>query len=231
MHAARAPLIKPVDCAIFLCLCDKQSPRAIRSSPVSEARSRSAAVIFDRGLPAPPQPWPPSLPQILDASRNALIRLDVLLSMGTFSLAFGTAGAAFLGMNLPTGWEEHPQAFYIVAASCTCLSAGVFVGLYRSFRLHFDSDHSFGWEDMLGSPAAMAAAPQQQQAPLPQGRGGGGGAGTWNGGGGAGGGGGGGGGGGAGMSAAGGLVGGGAAGGAAAASMRSRQQGQQHQQQ
>lgn len=94
---------------------------------------------------------PPGHTQILDASRNALIRLDVMLSMGTFSLSFGTAGAAFMGMNLPTGWESNPNAFAAVVAGCSFLSAGVFTGLYRSFRLHFDSDHSFHWEDYLGA--------------------------------------------------------------------------------
>ncbi|XP_035671086.1 LOW QUALITY PROTEIN: magnesium transporter MRS2 homolog, mitochondrial-like [Branchiostoma floridae] len=50
----------------------------------------------------------------LDSHRNVMMRLNVQLTMGTFSIAlFGMLGTAF-GMNLLSSFEEDPKAFWIV---------------------------------------------------------------------------------------------------------------------
>ncbi|XP_078660143.1 magnesium transporter MRS2 homolog, mitochondrial-like [Branchiostoma floridae x Branchiostoma belcheri] len=50
----------------------------------------------------------------LDSHRNVMMRLNVQLTMGTFSIAlFGMMGTAF-GMNLLSSLEEDPKAFWII---------------------------------------------------------------------------------------------------------------------
>ncbi|XP_060778069.1 magnesium transporter MRS2 homolog, mitochondrial [Neoarius graeffei] len=50
----------------------------------------------------------------LDSHRNVMMRLNLQLTMGTFSLSlFGLIGVAF-GMNLMSSFEEDPRAFWLV---------------------------------------------------------------------------------------------------------------------
>ncbi|XP_053570771.1 magnesium transporter MRS2 homolog, mitochondrial [Bombina bombina] len=50
----------------------------------------------------------------LDSHRNVMMRLNLQLTMGTFSLSlFGLIGVAF-GMNLESSFEENPQVFWLV---------------------------------------------------------------------------------------------------------------------
>uniref|UniRef100_A0A8C5H0G1 Magnesium transporter n=1 Tax=Gouania willdenowi TaxID=441366 RepID=A0A8C5H0G1_GOUWI len=50
----------------------------------------------------------------LDSHRNVMMRLNLQLTMGSFSLTlFGLIGVAF-GMNLTTAFEEDPRAFWLV---------------------------------------------------------------------------------------------------------------------
>ncbi|KAG8430171.1 hypothetical protein GDO86_018321, partial [Hymenochirus boettgeri] len=50
----------------------------------------------------------------LDSHRNVMMRLNLQLTMGTFSLSlFGLIGVAF-GMNLESSFEEDPQVFWLV---------------------------------------------------------------------------------------------------------------------
>ncbi|XP_029958750.1 magnesium transporter MRS2 homolog, mitochondrial isoform X2 [Salarias fasciatus] len=50
----------------------------------------------------------------LDSHRNVMMRLNLQLTMGTFSLSlFGLIGVAF-GMNLTTAFEDDPRAFWLV---------------------------------------------------------------------------------------------------------------------
>ncbi|KAM4028536.1 magnesium transporter MRS2 homolog, mitochondrial [Anomaloglossus baeobatrachus] len=50
----------------------------------------------------------------LDSHRNVMMRLNLQLTMGTFSLSlFGLIGVAF-GMNLESTFEEDPQVFWFV---------------------------------------------------------------------------------------------------------------------
>uniref|UniRef100_A0A669E8E7 Magnesium transporter n=1 Tax=Oreochromis niloticus TaxID=8128 RepID=A0A669E8E7_ORENI len=50
----------------------------------------------------------------LDSHRNVMMRLNLQLTMGSFSLSlFGLIGVAF-GMNLTTAFEDDPRAFWLV---------------------------------------------------------------------------------------------------------------------
>lgn len=50
----------------------------------------------------------------LDSHRNVMMRLNLQLTMGTFSLSlFGLIGVAF-GMNLMSSFEEDPRVFWLV---------------------------------------------------------------------------------------------------------------------
>lgn len=50
----------------------------------------------------------------LDSHRNVMMRLNLQLTMGTFSLSlFGLIGVAF-GMNLQSSYEEDPRVFWLV---------------------------------------------------------------------------------------------------------------------
>ncbi|XP_023667775.1 magnesium transporter MRS2 homolog, mitochondrial [Paramormyrops kingsleyae] len=50
----------------------------------------------------------------LDSHRNVMMRLNLQLTMGTFSLSlFGLIGVAF-GMNLESSFEEDPRVFWLV---------------------------------------------------------------------------------------------------------------------
>lgn len=75
----------------------------------------------------------------MDASRNALIRIDVAINMATLSIACGGTIAAVFGMNLESGLETAPGAFLIAAAGVTCLATVTFFGLYGFARWRLSS--------------------------------------------------------------------------------------------
>ena len=68
----------------------------------------------------------------LDASRNALLRLDTLLTMGTLAVATGGAILAAFGMNLHTGWEEDTRVFGAACAAAGAITGVTFAGLWAS---------------------------------------------------------------------------------------------------
>ena len=63
----------------------------------------------------------------LDAYRNRMIRMNLYLTVGGISLAFGTAVAGFCGMNVPNGYEKVEGIFEFVVLS-SCLLGGGFLG-------------------------------------------------------------------------------------------------------
>lgn len=63
----------------------------------------------------------------LDAYRNRMIRMNLYLTVGGISLAFGTAVAGFFGMNVPNGYERVDGIFELVVLS-SCLLGGGFLG-------------------------------------------------------------------------------------------------------
>jgi magnesium transporter len=56
----------------------------------------------------------------LDLARNEMLKLEMLLTIGTFCAGIGAVIVGVFGMNLTSHAEDHPSAFYIV---CTALGA------------------------------------------------------------------------------------------------------------
>ncbi|CAM9320049.1 unnamed protein product [Choristocarpus tenellus] len=53
----------------------------------------------------------------LDVQRNRILRFELVLSVSAFTVALGALVTGVFGMNLLSGWEEHPGAFWTVTAS------------------------------------------------------------------------------------------------------------------
>lgn len=69
--------------------------------------------------------------------RNRIMRLEVLLQMGSLSLAVAAVTGGFFGMNLHSGLEEVPHMFWLVAGMTTSVSAlllSVFTSSVRTFH-------------------------------------------------------------------------------------------------
>ncbi|KAF7761411.1 hypothetical protein Agabi119p4_9403 [Agaricus bisporus var. burnettii] len=59
---------------------------------------------------------------ILDSNRNALLALDLKVSIATMGLGTGALVAGVFGMNLTSHLEEHPYAFYLMTGSSTAIA-------------------------------------------------------------------------------------------------------------
>ncbi|THU96005.1 Mg2+ transporter protein cora-like protein [Dendrothele bispora CBS 962.96] len=68
---------------------------------------------------------------ILDSNRNALLSLDLQMSIATFGVGSGALIAGIFGMNLTNHMESHPYAFYGMTGLCG-LSA--FIAVFAGFR-------------------------------------------------------------------------------------------------
>lgn len=55
----------------------------------------------------------------LDLTRNEMLKLEMLLTIGTFCAGIGAVIVGIFGMNLASHFEEHPSMFYVV---CTVLA-------------------------------------------------------------------------------------------------------------
>eukprot|EP00457_Paulinella_chromatophora_P002765 gb/GEZN01002770.1/.p1 GENE.gb/GEZN01002770.1/~~gb/GEZN01002770.1/.p1 ORF type:complete len:547 (+),score=82.23 gb/GEZN01002770.1/:18-1658(+) len=62
----------------------------------------------------------------LDSYRNKMIRIQVKLAQATTGLACGTIFTGMFGMNLLSGLENHPLAFYNASATAIALSLGMY---------------------------------------------------------------------------------------------------------
>lgn len=71
---------------------------------------------------------------ILDSNRNALLTLDLKISVITMGLGVGTLLAGLFGMNLTSHLEEDKYAFYIMSGLSVAF-AGIF-SIYAIRRLH-----------------------------------------------------------------------------------------------
>eukprot|EP00210_Caulerpa_lentillifera_P004414 g4211.t1 len=70
----------------------------------------------------------------MDSNRNRIIRINLTISIASFSLLLSTLPAGFFGMNLINGLETTPGVFSTVVYSClilTVLNYIVFYGYYR----------------------------------------------------------------------------------------------------
>ncbi|KAI0360344.1 cora-domain-containing protein [Trametes cingulata] len=73
---------------------------------------------------------------ILDSNRNALLALDLKVSILTMGIGIGTLVAGVFGMNLKSHFEEHEYAFYVMTATSIafCLGAA-WIGVHRLARI------------------------------------------------------------------------------------------------
>ncbi|KAG8993201.1 magnesium ion transporter, partial [Tulasnella sp. 427] len=62
---------------------------------------------------------------ILDSNRNALLALDLKISIATMGIGFGALVASFFGMNLTSHIEDHPYAFAGITTVAALCSVGI----------------------------------------------------------------------------------------------------------
>ncbi|KAI0690998.1 hypothetical protein C8T65DRAFT_670967 [Cerioporus squamosus] len=73
---------------------------------------------------------------ILDSNRNALLALDLKVSILTMGIGVGTLVAGVFGMNLRSHLEEHEFAFYAMTATAFAVSLGAaWIGVHRLSRI------------------------------------------------------------------------------------------------
>ncbi|KAM5541790.1 hypothetical protein V8D89_004519 [Ganoderma adspersum] len=73
---------------------------------------------------------------ILDANRNALLALDLKISILTMGIGIGTLVVGVFGMNLKSHFEEHEYAFYLMtAASFAAFLGAAWIATYRLAKL------------------------------------------------------------------------------------------------
>eukprot|EP01006_Ploeotia_vitrea_P006546 TRINITY_DN13702_c0_g1_i1.p1 TRINITY_DN13702_c0_g1~~TRINITY_DN13702_c0_g1_i1.p1 ORF type:complete len:314 (-),score=156.13 TRINITY_DN13702_c0_g1_i1:3-815(-) len=70
----------------------------------------------------------------LSNSRNRLLRLNVVMTMGTLGFAAGSMVAGIFGMNLTHGFEDHPTFFYMTTGVIFIMSSAIMATLYKSAR-------------------------------------------------------------------------------------------------
>lgn len=68
---------------------------------------------------------------VLDSQRNALLRLELRLTICGFSMGFAGLGASCFGMNLQSHLEHHPSAFYWALGSLCSVSGFALVACWR----------------------------------------------------------------------------------------------------
>lgn len=71
----------------------------------------------------------------LDAMRNRVLRLDIFLNLGAVSVGVGGLVAGVFGMNLLSGIEEDPAAFWIVSGISFLTSIMFFRGVLAFLRM------------------------------------------------------------------------------------------------
>lgn len=70
----------------------------------------------------------------LDTQRNQIMKLDLVLQMGTFGVSSGALAAGIFGANLLSGLEGHPYAFYLMSGAIVVGSGGVVGSCLRMAR-------------------------------------------------------------------------------------------------
>ena len=65
----------------------------------------------------------------LDATRNRIIRIDLLVAIASFAMIMPTVPGAFLGMNTISGYEDSTDIFWPVVAGSLTMSGLTFVAV------------------------------------------------------------------------------------------------------
>lgn len=72
---------------------------------------------------------------ILDNERNRIERMELYLSMAGLGLGAVSAVGGVFGMNLVSGWEDHPRKFWgVTYATLAAAGAGLFA-VWQQFHL------------------------------------------------------------------------------------------------
>ncbi|PRP73211.1 hypothetical protein PROFUN_03525 [Planoprotostelium fungivorum] len=66
----------------------------------------------------------------LDHIRNRIMKLTLFLTAGSFSTALCSLSAGIFGMNLHSGMEEHPHAFYMISGGIVATNMVFLLGYY-----------------------------------------------------------------------------------------------------
>jgi len=83
---------------------------------------------------------------LLDSTRNTIMKMELLLSINTVAIASGALVAGAFGMNLTSGIEHHPYAFYYSSAALLGMSVVTryfFVRQCRNRNISFDLQSMF----------------------------------------------------------------------------------------
>ncbi|WFD45299.1 Inner membrane magnesium transporter MRS2 [Malassezia psittaci] len=89
---------------------------------------------------------------MLDSSRNRLLSMDLRISIVTLGFTIATFIAGLFGMNLVSGFEEHPYAFYVATAVAAAVAFVVSLnGTYhlakvRRVSLSVNNNSSSAWD-------------------------------------------------------------------------------------
>lgn len=65
----------------------------------------------------------------LDATRNRIIRIDLIVAIASFAMIMPTVPAAFFGMNTISGYEEATGVFWPIVAGSSSLAALTFIAV------------------------------------------------------------------------------------------------------
>ena len=69
-----------------------------------------------------------------DSQRNRLMRINLLFTLGTFSVGCATLISSAFGMNLFSGYENHPTIFYAICIAMGISSIGIYLAFYYLMR-------------------------------------------------------------------------------------------------
>jgi len=70
----------------------------------------------------------------LDLARNQMLKLEMLLTIGTFCAGIGAVVVGIFGMNLTSHYEEHEQMFYLVCTALAMLLSAIFAAVWAFAR-------------------------------------------------------------------------------------------------
>ena len=65
----------------------------------------------------------------LDATRNRIIRIDLIVAIASFAMIMPTVPAAFFGMNTVSGYEDSTGVFWPVVGVSLAASAMTFMAV------------------------------------------------------------------------------------------------------
>eukprot|EP00252_Welwitschia_mirabilis_P003102 TRINITY_DN13180_c0_g1_i1.p1 TRINITY_DN13180_c0_g1~~TRINITY_DN13180_c0_g1_i1.p1 ORF type:complete len:297 (-),score=73.34 TRINITY_DN13180_c0_g1_i1:399-1205(-) len=159
-HEAFEQVLESDDALVGLCLENKEhltSLSGLKFQPNSddERMRRAAANIiltFQRqvddaggvveelrkGIDSAQEVWELTL----DTTRNKIIRMNLFISMAGLSFNLAMVPAGFFGMNLLSGLENSPNAFYVITGAVSLASASVGLSLVVMFRRMLHTHHA-----------------------------------------------------------------------------------------